>query len=96
MAYVYANITLSAEARHWIEQGELQQRYPDLEVREGQLCVDGETGNPAQLHHFPLSDWIPKDPGRHEVVATLFTRTGSLVESVPYDVEIHLLLTGAE
>ena len=96
VAYVYANITLSEEARHWIEGGDLQQRYPELEVREGQLCVDGETGNPAQLHNFPLSDWIPLDPGRHEVVATLFTRSGSTTDSVPYDVEIHLLLTGAE
>ena len=96
MAYVYANITLSTEARHWIEHGELQQRYPELEVREGQLCVGGETGNPAQLHHFPLSDWIPLDPGRHEVVTTIITQTGSVATSDPYDVEIHLLLTGAE
>ena len=96
VAYVYANITLSTEARHWIEHGELQQRYPELKVREGQLCVDGETGNPAQLHNFPLSDWIPLDPGRHEVVTTIITQTGSVATAAPYDVEIHLLLTGAE
>ena len=93
---VWAWITLSEEARNWIEHGELQQRYPDLEVREGLICVGADAPQTALLQNFPLSDWIPKDPGRHEVVATLFTRTGSLAESDPYDVEIHLLLTGAE
>ena len=74
VAYVYANITLSEEARNWIEGGELQQRYPDLEVREGLICVGADTPQTALLGNFPLSDWIPKDPGRHEVVATLMTR----------------------
>ena len=62
VAYVYANITLSEEARHWIEGGELQQRYPELEVREGQLCVDGETGNPRAAAPLPAVRLDPPGP----------------------------------
>ena len=63
VAYVYANITLSTEARHWIEHGELQQRYPELEVREGQLCVDGETAIPRSCTNFRCRTGSPWTPG---------------------------------
>ena len=96
VAYVFANITISDEARTWIETGELQHRYPGLKVQGGQLCVDGEPAKTSQIHQFALSDWTPMDPGRHDVVTTIITQTGSVVTADPYAVEIHLLLTDGQ
>ena len=97
VALVSVRKQLSPETIHWIERGEVQQRYPGSQVRNADVCFVKEV--PAAGR--PLHAWHPADPGVHQVTrAQLMTRAGTVVtETAPppvYEFNVALSIASAD
>ena len=93
LAYAHIDVQLSARARQWIER-ELVLQFPDMAVKSPDRVCQGTHAGGTGIRQLG-GEWVPVNPGTHEVTLTVFTTHGTTATSY-HTVDVALLRTGVE